>query len=119
MAPDPFAQEELRIAIIKHGLSVRDTEAAVQCYKDDSTFPWSIESKEQQNVVDDVPQNNEPKKSSRTKPVYLQELQKKINDKVQLKTSISGSEERGRLTLTYNNTEELEKILELIGINDK
>ncbi len=120
LAPDLDAQEALRIAIAEHELSVRDTEAAAQSYKDKGTFPWSAESELQVESTEEAT-TSEPKQSkakSRTKPEYLQEVQKKIKNHLSLKTSISGTEERGRVTLTYTNQAELVQILQSLGINE-
>ncbi len=120
LASDIAAQENLRIAIHDKALSVRDTEAAVQSFKENSEFPWEANLTEQASSEAENPQENlietNTKASSRTKPVYLQEMQKKIKSTTTLKTSISGTEERGRVTLTYTNADELSKILQLMAV---
>ncbi len=114
LAPNIDAQEKLRLSIISLKLSVRDTEAAALCYKDKSCFPWDETSEDVQDekiLLDEKTNSNR-----RVKSPYLQELQKEIKNKIELKTSISGDQERGRLTLTYTSTQELNKILQFLGI---
>ncbi len=110
----PETQEALRIAILERGLTVRDTEAAAQFYKEKKSFPW-----ENGNENSEVAPIKKEKKSHRSKSVYLKELQEKIQDYLSIKTSISGTDERGRITFTYTNNDELCYLLENLGINSE
>ncbi len=119
LAPNENAQEELRENIIAQTLSVRDTEAAVQCFKEKDAFPWALNSDsavksslETQNL-----EKRQSSQNSRKKDPILQELQQKIKNKLELKTVLSGNNERGRLTLTFTNADELNQILKIFDIN--
>ncbi len=121
------AQNSLHDHILKNSLSVRDSEAAVTFYKTNSFFPW--DNVEENNALEkkDSPINEEqqnidkpPKKvSNRTKSAYLKNLQEIMKNHLSFKTSISGNEERGRITITYTNQEELYKILTSMGIEQE
>ncbi len=135
LAPDEDAQEKLRKAIAQHNLSVRDTEAAANNYKEKAQFPWentSTASMNSENNSDSLAaekedntesiEREEPKttakSSNRTKPEYLQHVQSKIKEQLEVKASISGNEQRGRITLTYTNADELNQILQTLGIQE-
>ncbi len=118
------AQNNLHEHILQHGLSVRDAEAAVVFFKEQQIFPW--DKKEQaheelaQNQEENLPQNpieqSKVKKVNRSKSSYLKNLQENLKNHLAIKTSISGTEERGRITLTYTNAEELMHLLLRMGI---
>ncbi len=117
LAPDHEAQEKLRQAISSLALSVRDTEAAAQSYKNNALFPWDAVTSDTVDTSKATLNNSTPKTNkSRMKPEYLQELQSKINENLAIKASVSGTEERGRITLTYTNEAELKLILQSLGI---
>ncbi len=125
------AQEELFKAIVEQGLSVRDAEAAVNYIKQHASFPWQTEhhdeseNQEQASVTAEentLIEENKPspkKGASRTKSPYLKGLQDRMKERMLVKTAISGNEQRGRITLTYTNAEELTQILLSMGIHDE
>ncbi len=108
----PETQEALRLAILEQGLTVRETEAAVQFYKEKGTFPW-----ETCQHSDPMPIAAKSKPSNRTKSAYVKDLQEKVQDHLSIKTNITGNNERGRITFTYTNYDELCYLLENLGIN--
>ncbi len=117
---DSDAQEKLFAAILEQKLSVRDAEAAVNYVKEHACFPWEKahsheDSQNEQEVEISKPATKS--KSSRTKSIYLKNLQDKVKEKMLVKTAISGDEQRGRITLTYTNAEELMFILEHMGVD--
>ncbi len=112
------AQEELFKAIIERTLSVRDAEAAVNYFKEHKIFPWQQEGQDQTEQVEALHlEEKKPAKKSRTKSLYLKSLQDRVKDKMLVKTAISGNENRGRITLTYTNADELLFILEHMGVD--
>ncbi len=113
LSPNNEAQENLRQVIISKALSVRDAEAAVQCFKDKSIFPWDELTADENNI----PNKKKSSQSNRLKSPYIQELQGKIKQHIDLKTQVSGNEDRGRVTITFTNKNELEHLLNIIGLN--
>lgn len=56
-----------------------------------------------------------PAKPARMIAPELEELENHMREALGLKTTLSGSEKKGKITLTYNNAEELEHLYEVIG----
>ncbi len=120
-------QEKLFLNIQENELSVRDAEAAVNYYKEHLTFPFEnltqIDDTEAEKINEDAPQEenleqseNTKKSSRRAKSTYLKNLQTKMKSHLDIKTSISGTEERGRIIITYSNPDELMQVLLRMGI---
>ncbi len=119
LAPNAEAQEDLRQAILKFDLSVRDTEAATQTFKDKACFPWNLQEDGNAQSAQELEASlTKPKAKSRVKSEYLQNVQNKIKDHLNIKTSVSGNDQRGRITLTYTNADELTQILSGLGISE-
>ncbi len=132
LAHDQEAQENLRKKIKHENLTVREAEDAAVYYKENLCLPWdAIENAEEQEnptpemtisseetEIQSPPEPHKPLASRRTKPEYIKQLQKKLKKHLELKTSINGDAERGRITLTYTNAEELQKILQQMGIDE-
>ncbi len=130
LAHDQEALENLRNKIKHENLTVREAEDAAIFYKENHCLPWDhmqAESEEKNNeqeaalesTDDTALENVQEQKQSisrRAKPEYIKQLQKKLKSHLALKTSINGDTERGRITLTYTNAEELQKILEHMGL---
>ncbi len=114
------AQEKLHTAIIEQSLSVRDAEACVTYFKEHGSFPFekideqSVEAETPSEIVVEVPQAKP--KNSRVKSAYVKSLQDRMKEHMLVKTAISGNENRGRITLTYTNAEELQHILAHLGM---
>lgn len=135
---DADAQEQLRMAIHRRMLNVRDAEAAAAAWKAQRAFPWETEAAEADGAAtpdaadmagatgaEAQEQKDEalapstttmPPKSSRSKSPLIKSVQKEIGSCLKLKVSINGSEERGRITLTYTNADELAQLLAQWGI---
>ncbi len=120
---DQEGQEALFAAITGQGLSVRDAEAAVTFYKEHTFFPWQASATDEAVNAHAEPAQGEntltekKKISPRIKSAYLKGLQDKMKERILVKTAISGNESRGRVTLTYTNTQELMQILAHMGID--
>ncbi len=116
------AQETLHAQILEQNLSVRDAEAAVTYYKEQQQFPWqkceeatSTEATPEASP-ETIQEKSATKKVNRTKSSYVKNLQENLKAHLAIKASISGNEERGRITLTYTNAEELMHLLLRMGI---
>ena len=136
------AQEELRAVIVSRQMNVRDAEAAAASWKSTGAFPWAgaenahsssaHEHAEEASTASEVQTTTEDtladtavevealpvpaKPSNRMKSPLLKAVQSEIGKSLNMKVSVSGSEERGRITLTYTNAEELGQILSQWGI---
>ena len=114
------AQEELRAAIVDRQMNVRDAEAAATLWKEQGAFPWHGEEAPtaEQPTSEEVPsvQPAPAKPSHRAKSAAIKSVQKEIRQCLNLKVSVSGTEERGRITLTYTTQSELAQLLSQWGI---
>lgn len=110
---DPAAQEVLRLAILQRQLTVRDAEAAATQWKEDGTFPW-------QEAIPDVPSPApQPRTTGRGKSPIIKSLQQLLNREFSVRTSVSGSTEKGKITLCYESPEELHALLSRFGVEEK
>ncbi len=118
------AQNTLFNAIQDKQLSVREAEAAVNYFKENAAFPFEVKNSDTEvdatqavDSIEDTTQEKEHTKSpKRKKSPYLKNLQSTLKTHLNVKASISGSEDRGRITLTYTNADELMKLLLRMGI---
>lgn len=124
------AQEELRKSIVQLQLNVRDAEAAAACWKAHGSFPWQMDAQEAvgAEVLTEhaAEEHTAPSaeleapsttaKNTRVKSPIIKSVQNEIGQCLKLKVSINGSEERGRITLTYTNADELAQLLSQWGI---
>lgn len=124
------AQEELRKSIVQLQLNVRDAEAAAACWKAHGSFPWQMDVQEAvgaevltehaaeehtaSSAALEAPSTTA--KNTRVKSPTIKSVQNEIGQCLKLKVSINGSEERGRITLTYTNADELAQLLSQWGI---
>ncbi|MCL1985654.1 MAG: ParB/RepB/Spo0J family partition protein [Betaproteobacteria bacterium] len=115
-------QFELLRHCIQDRLSVRDAEYAAAFWKEKGVFPWmkvadgnSSAGQEQQfESQSAMSEQQEPQR--RTKSPFLQNMQKQLRQNLCVRASISGSEMRGRISLSYQNQEELFVLLRRLGI---
>lgn len=102
-------REILRVAIMEYNLSVRDTEEAAACWKKTQAFPWAVTQPTKAGATE-----NRRKKSS-----LLKSLQQRLNEKQLCKISLSGTEEKGKITLNYTNPEQLARIIAQLGLAEE
>ena len=100
-------REELFSAIMNKNLSVRETENAVVHYRERGILPASI-------TRDDVKKRKRVQRSETIKRMVLQ-----LRANVAPRASISGSEQSGKITIPYESAEELETLLENLGVRDE
>lgn len=108
---DEAAQESLRLAIIAQGLTVRDAETAAAYWKENGCLPETLAH---------IPcrPHMQQKKQGRAKSPEVKLLQKRIADTLSLKASVSGTEQKGRLTIAFDSPDELARLLGRLGIED-
>lgn len=87
----------------------RQLELAHQCV----TLGYSVRKLEE--LVKDKPKANKPLRASKIITPELDALQNSMREALGLKTVLSGTEKKGKITLSYNSAEELEHLYEVIG----
>lgn len=107
---DADAREILRLAIVERGLSVREAEVAAIAYKEHKAFPW-----QDAETSSTIPATRAPR-SPRSKSAGIKSLQQRLRHRLNLKARVNGSEERGHITLPYETSEELVRLLQHLGL---
>lgn len=107
---DTNLAESLRAHVIAKNLSVRETEDLISQWKKTGNPGWVDENSQEQ-------ENNEEKKTNQRqkKSEIAKKMQSLISQVMACKTTVSGNEEQGRITITYSSSAELQSILEKIG----
>lgn len=85
--------------IIENNLSVREAEACVK--------KWQSET----------PAKTQSQKTEKEKELELKIAEEKISSKIQAKVSISGNSKKGKISIEYFSIDELERMLEVFGID--
>ena len=119
------AQSELVRRCIQDGLSVRDAEDAANLWKEEGVFPWLKIEEEDQPVMQAQLQQAEGQGAvlerqapqRKIKPPLLQSAQKSLRQALKIRASISGTEARGRISLSYQSQDELYALLHRLGIS--
>lgn len=97
----PREQDLLFAAVLEKELSVRSTENAVAVFKKEGALPASIDR---------------PAKAARPlKSDYLKGLQKTLRSSLNTKVTLSGTESTGRIIISYDSSDALNKLLERLG----
>ena len=102
------AQEQLRLAILQRQLTVREAEAAATQWKTDGTFPWQEPSLPSPAL--------QARPAGRGKSPIIKSLQQLLSREFSVRASVSGSPEKGRITLCYESPEELQTLLSRFGV---
>lgn len=104
------AADALRQRILSHGLTVRQAEEAAAHWRGTHALPWQEEAESEKSAA-------RPKsRSGRKKAAQLLNLQKNLSQKLACKATISGDEHTGRINLAYASHEELQTLLERLGV---
>jgi len=120
------AQSELVSRCIQDLLSVRDAEYAATLWKDEGLFPWAKAGlsataaplpPETEAAPPDAPQEQRRPSQRKTQSPLLQQAQMQLCRDLQVRASISGTETRGRISLSYQSQEELHALLRRLGID--
>ncbi len=102
---DEHAREALRTYVLQQQCPVRVAEEAATFWKQEGRFPWE---KEEQGLS--------PAPRSRVKPEALKRLQSLLSSALSCKTQVSGTENKGKITLSYTSPEELHSLLTRLGM---
>ncbi|MFW6325085.1 MAG: ParB/RepB/Spo0J family partition protein, partial [Desulfovibrionales bacterium] len=98
---DPAAQEELALLIKRNGLNVRQTEALASSWKKGGTF-------------------GSRRKTQQPKPAsFFHSIKSHLSKRLSCRVQMSGTKDKGAITLKYRNAEEFEKLLEQLGLPDE
>lgn len=104
------AADALRQRILGHSLTVRQAEEAVTHWRSSHALPWQEEAESETALT-------RPKaRTGRKKAPQLLNLQKNLSQKLACKATISGDEHTGRINLAYASHEELQTLLERLGV---
>lgn len=103
----PHASESLRQRILSHKLTVREAEDAAAYWRGHNALPW------EQTDVEPQPRSKAPRKKS----AQFKTLQKSLTSSIGCKTQVSGDENSGRIAFAYGSREELEQLLQKLGVS--
>ncbi|SHN71387.1 ParB/RepB/Spo0J family partition protein [Desulfovibrio litoralis] len=104
---DPAIQLEACQRILSEKLSVREAEKLATYWKEFGTLPES-------NLIRQTQASSTLKKTPPS--IQLQDLTRKISGALDLKVKLSGSMEKGKLSVTFNNEAELNRLLSVLGL---
>ena len=103
----PHASESLRQRILSHKLTVREAEDAAAFWRGHNALPW------EHTDVEPQPRSKAPRKKS----AQFKTLQKSLTSSIGCKTQVSGDENSGRIAFAYGSREELEQLLQKLGVS--
>ena len=107
---DQNMADALRIKILDTSMTVREAEKAAASFRDDGRFPW--EKTEPQNTgIEKKNSNNERAPNER-----MNKLEQLLANKIGCAVRINGTENRGKISLSFKNTSQLCAILDSMGI---
>ena len=92
------AAEELRTRAIEKNYTVRETEEIVASWKKNGNFPWK-------KKVAPIAQDS-----------LAMNIQREICLALKCKAKVCGNEDRGKISISYKSSDELQKILNHLGI---
>jgi len=117
------AQSELVRRCIQDALSVRDAEYAATLWREEGVFPW-LKVEEDHSITDEQGQQvlapavlERQTPSRKTKHPLLQNAQARLRRDLNIRASISGTEARGRISLSYQSQEEFHALLRRLGMS--
>ena len=119
------AQSELVRHCIQDTLSVRDAEDAATLWKQEGVFPWlKIEDSGhpaalelEQHTTMQISATEQQAPQRKMKSPFLRDMQKRLRRTLRIRASISGTETRGRISLSYQSQEELHALLRCLGMD--
>lgn len=100
---------ELRNHILADNLTTRQTVEAVAFWNQNGHFAWQARE----------PRQPDPSRKKAQKTPASAELQKlgvRLADNLQCKAKISGNENRGKISLSYDSSEQLQSLLSRLGL---
>ncbi|BCS89020.1 ParB/RepB/Spo0J family partition protein [Pseudodesulfovibrio sediminis] len=105
---DAAMQEQLHKRIAENGLTVRQAEAQATFFKQNGRLPGAEE-------INAAPSGKESKTPPKPLDPELAALQTSLSDMLGLKVKISGSPEKGKVTVSYGNRDALQSFAEKCG----
>lgn len=117
---ETMAQEELKNRILEQQLSVREAEGLASVWKERGRFD-SVEPR-QEGDSEQTPDSGEAQDRpeqigeacpgrSRPRSARMLELQKRIGEMLQVRVRMTGAEDKGKISFSYNSREELAALL--------
>jgi ParB family chromosome partitioning protein len=106
---DAEPQAELHRRIAENGLTVRQAEAQASFYKQNGRLPGADE-------IGAAPASKSAKTESKPLDPRLASLQGELSDMLGLTVKISGSPEKGKLTVSYAAEDDLRSVVEKFGL---
>ena len=106
---DAEPQAELHRRIAENGLTVRQAEAQASFYKQNGRLPGADE-------IGAAPASRSGKSEPKQLDPRLESLQGEISDMLGLTVKISGSPEKGKLTVSYGAEDDLRSVAEKFGV---
>lgn len=106
---EPEVQGELHRRIADNGLTVRQAEAQATFWKQNGRLPGAEE------VGQAVPAAKGAKTVTKPLDPRLESLQEVLSDLLEVKVKISGSPEKGKVTVSYGNEASLRSFAEKLG----
>jgi len=107
LAVDEDMRADFCHRIITDKLTVREAEALVQHWKAYGCFP---------DTLGNAGGGKLPARAVPSITPFMQDVQGKLCDSLNLKVKLSGSEDKGKLTLSFSNQQELSSLLARLGI---
>ncbi len=103
---DTTIREKLRYIIKNKKLTVRETEESVSYWKTMHCLPYEVESRNE----------NIEKSKRREKSLSVKNWQQSLRKILNCKVTISGTEESGKIGISYTSKEELKHLLSKLGL---
>lgn len=107
LAPDEAGMAAFLARILANKLSVRDCEDAVAHWKKHGSLPWSEEGADPRATP-----------ARRRKSPEFKQLEKSLAALLKVKASLSGTPDKGRISLAFASGDELLRLLGLLGLKD-
>lgn len=106
---EPEPQDTLRLRILSDRLSVREAESAAAQWRDHGALPEPLAAPPRREEARCVRPPHRIAPAMRT-------LQGRLHEVLRLRVSVSGSEEKGKITLNFDSAEQLTQILAALGL---
>lgn len=121
---DAERAEELRKQIIAIGLTVREAEAAAQSQREQGRFPWEAEAlaasatgaSDATTADAALVDAASPSQEGKTQIALLGEIQALLAECLDCPAKVSGTAQRGKISLRYQSAQQLADILKRLGL---
>ncbi|WP_320006863.1 ParB/RepB/Spo0J family partition protein [Maridesulfovibrio sp.] len=106
---DDNARDELFDRLMNSGMSVRQCEGAAAYFKENGELP-------ENEVVTKKKSANGKKKEPKKADENLERIKDRLESALETKVSFSGSQKKGKLSISYANEEELERLVAILEL---